>query len=138
MYAEQSESCIFAFEEPETNLHPSAQLEMYNSIKELSKSNQVIITTHSPYIVKKLAEDNIKPIVVTRDVENNVSSISQLDEQVLAHDDYVSIILRLKSQLLSIIRNCLHFCKEEKKLLTALMQCLNKNMIGFKLIIKVN
>lgn len=91
MYAEQSESCIFAFEEPETNLHPSAQLEMYNSIKELSKSNQVIITTHSPYIVKKLAEDNIKPIVVKRDVENNVSSISQLDEQVLAHDDYVSM-----------------------------------------------
>ena len=82
---------IFAFEELETHLHPKAQLEMYNSIKELSKSNQVIITTHSPYIVKELAEDNIKPIVVKRDVENNVSLISQLDEQVLAHDDYVSM-----------------------------------------------
>ncbi|MBO6051340.1 MAG: ATP-binding protein [Bacteroidales bacterium] len=45
---------IFAFEEPETHLHPSAQIEMYQTLKALSENinYQVIITTHSPYIVK--------------------------------------------------------------------------------------
>lgn len=84
---------IFAFEEPETHLHPKAQLEMYDTIKNLVKNQnyQVIITTHSPYIVKELAKDNINLIVVKRDVENNISTINQLNEQVLAHDDYVSM-----------------------------------------------
>lgn len=76
---------IFAFEELETHLHPKAQLEMYNSIKELSKSNQVIITTHSPYIVKELAKDNIKPIVIKREEQANKSYISSLDERVLPY-----------------------------------------------------
>lgn len=72
---------IFAFEEPETHLHPKAQLEMYDSIKKLSKNNQVIITTHSPYIVKELAKDNINPIVVTREEESNESKINKLDRK---------------------------------------------------------
>ena len=78
---------IFAFEEPETHLHPRAQLEMYKTIKELSeKSNcQVFITTHSPYIVKQLAKDNIKPIVVKRDENLKVSKISKLEERVLPY-----------------------------------------------------
>lgn len=78
---------IFAFEEPETHLHPKAQLEMYDSIKKLSKNNQVIITTHSPYIVKKLAKDNITPIVVTREEGSNESKINKPDRiKVLPYD----------------------------------------------------
>lgn len=84
---------ILAFEEPETHLHPSAQLEMYETIKALSKNPnyQVIITTHSPYIVKELAKDKITPIVIIRDEENNVSTISKFEETLLSHDDYVSM-----------------------------------------------
>jgi len=78
---------IFAFEEPETHLHPKAQLEMYDSIKKLSKNNQVIITTHSPYIVKELAKDSTNPIVVTREEESNESKINKLDRiKVLPYD----------------------------------------------------
>lgn len=99
---------IFAFEEPETHLHPRAQLEMYNTIKDLSENSnyQVFITTHSPYIVKHLAEDKIKPIVVKRETTssesitgnslvdqfipisqsvNNYSTINELDERVLPY-----------------------------------------------------
>ena len=89
----KTSSVIFAFEEPETHLHPSAQIEMYETIKALSENPnyQVIITTHSPYIVKELAKDKITPIVIIRDEENNVSTISKFEETLLSHDDYVSM-----------------------------------------------
>ena len=79
---------LFAFEEPETHLHPSAQIEMYKTIKKLSENPnyQVIITTHSPYIVKELENDNIYPIVVKRNEENNESIIIGLNnERVLPY-----------------------------------------------------
>ena len=78
---------IFAFEEPETHLHPSAQLEMYETIKELSKkaNYQVIITTHSPYIVKELTQNGVLPIVVKREEQSQESRISKLDENVLPY-----------------------------------------------------
>ena len=62
---------IFVFEEPETHLHPSAQIEMYETIKDLSKNKlyQVIITSHSPYIVNALSEKETEIVVVKR--ENN-------------------------------------------------------------------
>ena len=78
---------ILAFEEPETHLHPSAQIEMYETIKMLSeKSNyQVIITTHSPYIVKELSKNGVLPIVVKREEQSQESTISKLDESVLPY-----------------------------------------------------
>jgi putative ATP-dependent endonuclease of the OLD family len=39
---------IYLIEEPETFLHPSAQQDLLDSIKDLSEDNQIIITTHSP------------------------------------------------------------------------------------------
>lgn len=76
-----SASVVFAFEEPETHLHPSAQRDMYDTIKKLSSTYQVIITTHSPYIVKELARDKVNTIVVKRDEKHNESKISKLDEE---------------------------------------------------------
>jgi len=91
---QKQQQIIFAFEEPETHLHPSAQREMYETIKALSENQdyQVIITTHSPYIVKELANDqNNNIIIVKREDGSNESTISKLDETVLSHDDYVSM-----------------------------------------------
>ena len=50
-----SENIIFAFEEPEAHLHPSAEQELYGTLKELSNNPnyQVFITTHSPTIVSE-------------------------------------------------------------------------------------
>ena len=78
---------VFAFEEPETHLHPSAQLEMYETIKDISKKSdyQVIITTHSPYIVKELAIDGSEPIVIIREEGANESIISNLEKRVLPY-----------------------------------------------------
>lgn len=78
---------ILAFEEPETHLHPSAQIEMYETIKTLSGKSkyQVIITTHSPFIVKELARNNVLPVVVKREEQAQESRISKLDESVLPY-----------------------------------------------------
>ncbi len=42
------EDVIYAIEEPETFLHPSAQHDLLDSLVEISGDSQILITTHSP------------------------------------------------------------------------------------------
>lgn len=39
---------LFLFEEPELYLHPSSQKVLFKALSTISKSNQVLVTTHSP------------------------------------------------------------------------------------------
>jgi len=81
-------SLIFAFEEPETHLHPSAQLEMFNTIKSLSAKYQVLVTTHSPYIVKALKEEDEKKhkiIVLKRIAKKHKTTAKNLPKRVLPY-----------------------------------------------------
>ena len=52
---------VVAIEEPEVNLHPHAQRQFINSIKESTKGNknQVILSTHSPFIIDQLGHVNL-------------------------------------------------------------------------------
>ena len=92
LFAEHShkDSCILAFEEPETHLHPSAQIEMFNTIKSLSNTSnyQVFMTTHSPYIVNELAKDpNNKIIIVERYEQKKESYINRtVKKRVLPYE----------------------------------------------------
>lgn len=93
---ENKRNLLLAFEEPETHLHPSAQIEMYNTIKALSENPnyQVIITTHSPFIVKELAKDGIEPIVVNQKEGSKESEIGQKSDRVLPYvsmNEYIYI-----------------------------------------------
>jgi putative ATP-dependent endonuclease of OLD family len=45
---------ILLLEEPESHLHPKAIHNLKKVIAEISKSNQVIVTTHSPIIIERL------------------------------------------------------------------------------------
>ena len=45
-----SKNHIFLFDEPFVNMHPSMQVEVKNILKEFSEHNQIIYTTHSPYL----------------------------------------------------------------------------------------
>ena len=45
-----SENYILLFDEPFVNMHPKMQVEVKNILKEFSKYNQIIYTTHSPYL----------------------------------------------------------------------------------------
>ena len=54
-------SIIYAIEEPETSQHPEHQRALIDAITSLSKTpnTQVLLTTHSPEIVKRLNFENI-------------------------------------------------------------------------------
>lgn len=59
-------SILFFIDEPETFLHPVAQNKLLNSLNKISESNQIFITTHSPYLLKKYKSDN-KLIIFSRE-----------------------------------------------------------------------
>jgi len=44
-------SCIFAFEEPELFLHPQMCRATYESLKQISRTDQIFICTHSPHFI---------------------------------------------------------------------------------------
>jgi predicted ATPase len=58
---------ILLVEEPENGLHPIRIAEVMNVLKEISKTTQVLIATHSPLVVNELSGDQVT--VVTRDGE---------------------------------------------------------------------
>ena len=57
-------SIIYAIEEPETSQHPNHQRKLIEAFIELSQSDntQILLTTHSPSIVRLLEFDHIKLI----------------------------------------------------------------------------
>ena len=58
-------SIIYAIEEPETSQHPSHQRKLIEAFIELSKADktQILLTTHSPAIVKLLQFEHLKLII---------------------------------------------------------------------------
>jgi len=56
-------SHIFAFEEPELFLHPQMCRATYESLKEISKTDQIFICTHSPYFINM---EDYRHIVIVR------------------------------------------------------------------------
>ncbi len=80
-YKGYGHNLIFAFDEPETGLHPSAQTDFLESLKHLSSIyHQVFITTHSPTIVSQCKPDEI--IHIKKD-ENGISKACQNDDTSL-------------------------------------------------------
>ena len=75
---------VYAVEEPETSQHVVNRRILVNSLKELSKQEdtQVVLTTHSPTIVKELEFDDLR--IVRKDVEGKVS-IKGVDARALAY-----------------------------------------------------
>lgn len=57
-------STIIAIEEPESHLHPKAIHELRSVIEELSATNQIVLTSHSPLFVKV---NNLKNTVIVQD-----------------------------------------------------------------------
>lgn len=60
---------IYAIEEPETSQHPNNQRLLIKALKQLAqtRNTQVLLTTHSPIIVKELDFDNLRLILADND-----------------------------------------------------------------------
>lgn len=55
---------ILLIEEPENGLHPARIREVMAVLREVSKTTQIVLTTHSPLVLNELAGDEVS--VVTR------------------------------------------------------------------------
>ena len=79
---ESKQSIIYAIEEPETSQHQEHQRLLAESLVQLSKQNgiQVILTTHSPTIVKGLDFDNLR---VVKSENNGEKQIVKIDKASL-------------------------------------------------------
>lgn len=66
---------IILIDEPELHLHPDIQKRFVQFLLNISKDVQVILSTHSPILVKQLMyNDNVKSIVVNKD--KTISAVS--------------------------------------------------------------
>jgi AAA15 family ATPase/GTPase len=80
--AQQSKKqLIILIDEPELHLHPSLQEKFVNFLLEISKDVQIIITSHSPLIVKQLSSnDKVKIRVIKKGQE-----VLDIKERVLPY-----------------------------------------------------
>ena len=93
MSKQSGKKLIILIDEPELHLHPRLQEKFVDFILEISKESQVILTTHSPLLIKQLAyNENIKNIVLKKDKkvkefdERKLSYISSNETNYLAFD----------------------------------------------------
>ena len=89
-------STIFAFEEPEIHLHPDEQRQLYRTLKKLSANHnyQIIITTHSPFLVKELSLDDNNIIVVKSGIPpegTKIINLNQSNERCIKIKNYYSL-----------------------------------------------
>jgi predicted ATP-dependent endonuclease of OLD family len=72
---------IYAIEEPETSLHPDLQMKLINALIELSNlpNYQIILTTHSPALIRLFQIDNIRFV----EQENSITQVKSFDESVM-------------------------------------------------------
>lgn len=63
--ASASNSYIYLFDEPGTNLHPRAQIDLQRSLEALSDTTQILYTTHSLFLINKNYPDRNTVVVKT-------------------------------------------------------------------------
>ena len=64
---------IYLIDEPELHLHPKAQFKLVELLLEESKTKQIVLSTHSPYIFKGALNGNSHLIILKRDAANQVT-----------------------------------------------------------------
>lgn len=65
--AESKGSIVYLLDEPELHLHPKAQGRLVDLLIEESKTKQIFISTHSPYLIKGCMSESVRKIVFRRD-----------------------------------------------------------------------
>ncbi|MCT2347147.1 AAA family ATPase [Niallia taxi] len=80
---------ILIIEEPEVYLHPSLQRKIVNILKEISTSNQIFISTHSPIVVSQLKPKELVCIKKEKGITKKIVSdpVSIINELGIKPDD---------------------------------------------------
>lgn len=88
---------IIMIDEPELHLHPDIQKKFVDFLLEISKDTQIILTTHSPILVKQLMYNEfIKSIVIHND--KTISTISDLKLTYLSSNEINYIAFGLATE----------------------------------------
>jgi predicted ATPase len=75
---EMAPDTILCIEEPELHLHPGLEIKLRNKLLEISKTNQIFITTHSREF---LYEDESECSVYLLQKDNNHSAVNKIPEE---------------------------------------------------------
>ncbi|WP_299666527.1 AAA family ATPase [uncultured Psychromonas sp.] len=100
------QNIIFAFEEPETFLHPSAQENLFEKLNDISSAGyQVFMTTHSPVLVSKTQREDLHHIYKEQgnyQLNSNVTNYKEIadDLGVTVDNQFVSMFDNAKCLLL--------------------------------------
>lgn len=66
---QNGKNMIILIDEPELHLHPKIQEKFIDFLIDISKEVQVIITTHSPILIKQLLENEyVKILILNKDI----------------------------------------------------------------------
>jgi predicted ATP-dependent endonuclease of OLD family len=82
---------ILLLDEPGVTLHPMAQKDLFNFFENLSKDNQLIYTTHSPFLMNPDKLDQVKAVYVGQDGYSNVSSDLRVKANSVNNSEYKAI-----------------------------------------------
>lgn len=104
--SDDHQNIIFAFEEPETFLHPSAQENLFEKLSDISNAGyQVFITTHSPVLVSQSQKSDLHHVLKENgqfQCNPNVDNYSEIaaDLGVTVDNQFVSLFDNAKCLLL--------------------------------------
>lgn len=73
---ERSKELVILFDEPGLYLHSKAQLDMIAVFEELSKNNQIIYSTHSPYLIDTTKLHRLRLVLNTKKFGTTIEKIT--------------------------------------------------------------
>lgn len=77
----QTSNTILLLDEPGVTLHPTSQKDLFSFFKNLAEKNQLIYTTHSPFMVDTDNLEQIRSVYMNKKGESVVSSDLRASEQ---------------------------------------------------------
>ncbi len=77
---ESKGSVIYLIDEPELHLHPKAQEQLLDLLIKESKTKQIFVSTHSPFIFKNSLSKNVGVLLFNRDQNNNIAISNAKDK----------------------------------------------------------
>jgi hypothetical protein len=74
-------NCILLLDEPGLSLHPNAQTDLIRFFNQISEKNQLIYTTHLPFLVDHNSLDRVKAVYSEKGLTKASNDISKADKE---------------------------------------------------------
>lgn len=80
---ENDNSTVYLLDEPDTHLHVRAQIQLLDTLSVFARGdNQVILSTHSPFIINAVHPDQVRLLTIGSDQRTHLKQISAKSEPV--------------------------------------------------------